>query len=260
MPFGSEIAYTPGLSRLQNAYIRVFGAPILGLRVRARAILPLLREIGEPKSIADAGSGRGMITLACARAFPHAQVSGLDLNEKQNQLNREVMKRLGIGNIEFVALDVLRINALGVFDAIVTMDTLEHLENDLGCAQVFYQALNPGGFLIVHVPHLTRNLFGRHRTNWMDIEGHVRPGYTRDSLVGLLTRAGFKVVQCKYNYNSVETLANDLSYFITGGRERNKTIYALAFPFLLVLAGLGGLYEARDDGSGLVALARKPMS
>ena len=188
MPFGSEIAETPGLSRVERAYIRVVGAPILGLRVRVRAILPLLREIGEPRRIADAGSGRGMMTLACARAFPNAQVIGLDLNEKQNQVNGEIMRCLGIGNVEFVSLDVLRIDALGTFDAILTMDTLEHLEDDLGCAQVFCRALNPGGCLIVHVPHLTRNLFGWHRTNWMDIEGHVRPGYTRYSRRAAHTR------------------------------------------------------------------------
>lgn len=260
MPFGSEIAETPGLSRWERAYIRVLGAPILGLRIRARAILPLLSTIGEPKRIADAGSGRGMITLACARFFPDAQVIGLDLNEEQDQINRAIMQSLGIGNIEFVSLDVLRIESLGSFDAIITMDTLEHLQDDLGCAHIFYQALNPGGFLIVHVPHLTRNLFGWHRMNWMDIEGHVRPGYTRDSLIGLLTLAGFGIVHCDYNYNSIETLANDISYLITGGHERNKGIYALAFPFLFVLAWLGGLYHARNDGSGLVALARKPMS
>lgn len=258
MPFGSELALTPGLPRLVRAYIRLFGAPILGLRVRARAILPLLREIGEPKRVADAGSGRGMMTLACARAFPDAQVVGLDLNDALNQANAEIARALGVGNVKFLSCDVLKIDSLGEFDAILTTDNFEHLENDLGCAQVFYRILSPGGCLIVHVPHLTRNLFGWHRTNWMNIEGHVRPGYTRDSLTQLLTRAGFEMMRCEYNYNSIETLANDLSYLITGGHERNKALYALAFPFLLGLAGLGGLYRSTRDGSGLVALARKP--
>ena len=110
----------------------------------------------------------------------------------------------------------------------------------------------------MHVPHLTRNLFGWHRTNWMDIEGHVRPGYTRDGLAQLLRQAGFEIVRCIYNYNSIETLANDLSYLITGGRERNKPLYALAFPLLLGLATAGRLHRPRSDGTGLVALARRP--
>ncbi len=259
MPFGSEIALTPGLSSFERAYIRLLGAPILGLRIRARAILPFLREIGAPQRIADAGSGRGMLALACARAFPHAQVVGLDLDEKQNQINTQVMRALGVGNLTFIAQDVLRLSELGKFDAILTTDNFEHLEDDLGCAKNFYTALNPGGFLLVHVPHLTRNVFGWRRPNWMGIEGHVRPGYSQASLTDLLTQAGFEILCCANNYNSLETLANDLSYLITGGRERNKMLYAFAFPFLLALAWAGSLYHPGDDGSGLIALARKPL-
>jgi ubiquinone/menaquinone biosynthesis C-methylase UbiE len=258
MPFGSEIALTPGLGAVERWYIKLLGAPILGLRIRARAILPFLREVIAPDRIADAGSGRGIMTLTCARAFPRAEVIGLDLNEEQCQTNGTVAQRLGVNNVRFVCWDVLRMEELGRFDLILSSDNLEHLQDDLGCAQVFWRTLTPGGHLLVHVPHVTRNLFGWRRTNWMDIEGHVRPGYTRDGLTTLLQRAGFAVVHCVYNYNSVETLANDLSYSITGGRERHKQLYALAFPFLLALAAVGGWYRPRRDGSGLIALARRP--
>lgn len=258
MPFGSELALAPDLSPVERTYIRLFGAPILGLRVRARAILPLLREIGNPRRMVDAGSGRGMLTLACARAFPKAEVIGIDLNERQNVVNAEIAKRLEFENVRFVTSDVLNLSQLGTFDAILSTDNLEHLDDDSACARVFYQALDPGGHLIVHVPHLTRNLFGWHRRNWMGIEGHVRPGYTRLSLTTLLTQAGFTVIKCVYNYNSIETLANDLSYLITGGRERHKSAYALVFPFLLGLANIGSVYRPTRDGTAVVALARKP--
>ena len=257
MPFGSEIALSPNLGTFEKNYIRVFGAPILGLRVRARAILPLLNEIGTPTSIADAGSGRGIMTMAAARKFATARVVGLDLNEKQNEINNQIARELEIKNVEFRSWDVLKLDALGTFDAILSSDNLEHIEDDLACARVFYNALNPNGHLIVHVPHLTRNLFGWHRQNWMDIEGHVRPGYTRQGLTDLLIRAGFRVVKCFYNYNSLETLANDTSYAITGGHERNKLLYAFCFPFLMGLANLGALYKNEHDGTGLVALAKK---
>jgi SAM-dependent methyltransferase len=257
MPFGSDIALTPGLSFLERWYIRLLGAPVLGLRIRSRAVLPFLQQVGAPRRIADAGSGRGVITLHCARRFPDAEVIGLDLNAVQCNVNEGIARRLGVDNVRFACWDVRRIEELGRFDLILSSDNLEHLEDDLGCAQTFWRALNPGGYLLVHVPHLTRNLFGWHRTNWMDIEGHVRPGYTRDGLTQLLRRAGFEVTACVFNYNSVETLANDISYLITGGRERRKQLYALAFPVLLLLAGIGGLYDARGDGSGLVALARR---
>ena len=258
MPFGSEIAFMPGLRAFERFYIRIFGAPILGLRVRARTILPFLRDVGTPHRIIDAGSGRGMITLACARKFPEAEVVGVDLDDTQNGYNNAIASMLGIAKtLKFITHDAMKLPELGTFDLIISTDMLEHLENDFGAVRMFNQALVPGGYLLVHVPHRTRNTFGWKRDNWMDVEGHVRPGYTRDELKGLLTKGGLRVCSCIFNYNSLETLANDISKVITGAKQENKMIYAAAFPLLLLIAFLGSFYRSQNDGSGLVALARK---
>lgn len=259
MPFGSEVSHTPGLTLFERWYIRLFGVPILGLRVRARTILPVVKQMRSPRRIVDAGSGRGVMTMACARMFPDAEVIGIDLLEEQNDTNNRIAQRLGLKNARFKTYDALKVSMLGTFDVIITCDTLEHIEDDLSVVRMFYQALTPGGHLIVHVPHLTRNLFGWHRENWMDIEGHVRPGYTRESLTNLLTQGGLTVVSCQYNYNSLETLANDISKLITGAKQANKGLYALAFPLLMLIAGIGKAYRPKRDGSGLVALARRDL-
>jgi cyclopropane fatty-acyl-phospholipid synthase-like methyltransferase len=258
MPFGSEIALTPGLANLEKFYIRIFGAPILGLRVRARTILSFLDRVGLPRRIVDAGSGRGMITLACARRFPSAVVIGVDLDERQNCDNNEITAKLGLSkNLSFLTWDVMKLQDLGKFDLIISTDMLEHLEDDLGGVRMFHDALESGGYLLVHVPHLTRKTFGWKRENWMDVEGHMRPGYTKDGLMELLTKGRFKVRDCIFNYNSYETLANDISKVITGAKQANKGLYAVAFPFLMMIVFLGSLYRPRHDGSGLVALARR---
>jgi len=257
MPFGSEIALSPELSFSERFYVKLFGAPILGLRIRARSILPFLEDIPEPKRVADAGCGRGMITLACARRFPNAEVIGIDLDERQNRLNRQIAETIGIKNLRYLTGDAMKLSDAGQFDLIISTDMLEHLKDDLGGVKTFREALEPGGHLLVHVPHLTRNTLGWRRTNWMDVEGHVRPGYTKDGLTGLLNRGGFSVRMCEYNYNSLETLANDISKWITGAKEQNKRLYALAFPFLLFLSYVGSFYRSQKDGSGLIALAVK---
>ena len=41
---GRELIHDPSLSRLEKAYVRVFGIPINGLRIRARRILPLVHS------------------------------------------------------------------------------------------------------------------------------------------------------------------------------------------------------------------------
>ena len=90
----------------------------------------------------------------------------------------------------------------------------------------------------------------------MGIEGHVRPGYTLDGLCGMLREAGFSIDRAFYSYGWMETFVNDVSYLITGGREKRKWLYAPLFPFLLLLSRLGRAPQSRD-GSGVVVLARK---
>ena len=257
MPFGSELALTPGLSLLERFYIKLFGAPILGLRVRARSILPFLDQIPAPQRVADVGCGRGMITLACARHFPGAEVLGVDLDERQNRINSEIAQKLGFERLRFVTADAMRLPELGRFDLIISTDMLEHLQNDFDAVRLFSEALETNGYLLIHVPHLTRSIFGWQRENWMDIDGHVRPGYTKDELMRLLTAGGFNVRSCVYNYNTIETLTNDISKLITGAKERNKGFYALVFPVLLFFSFIGSFYRSETIGSGLVALAKK---
>jgi len=256
--FGCDLARDPTLAGIERVYTRLFGPPILGLRIRARYLLPILHGLRrEPfRRIADAGSGRGCFTVHLARLFPEAEVIGFDLDAGQVERNNAIVRRVGLSNCRFAVQDVTRIPAREVYDFILSADNLEHLEDDRAQCGVFFRALRPGGRILFHVPHLTRNVFGRRRTNFLGIEGHVRAGYTREGLCAMLRDAGFAIERGSYSYDSIETLANDLSYAITGGRELRKALYGAAFPILLALARCGS--APRGDGSGLIVLARRP--
>ena len=257
--FGRVLQLDPTLSTAERLYVRLFGVPILGLRIRARYLLPILRHLKGRRfsQIADAGSGRGLFTLYLAKAFPDANVVGMDVDHKQVELNNSIAARLGQSNCRFLVQDVTELSAEACYDLILSTDNLEHLEDDRAQCAVFYRALAPGGNLLVHVPHFTRNVFGWRRTNFMGIEGHVRPGYTKEGLTSMLREAGFEIEEALYSYGSFETIANDLSYLVTSGHERRRHLYALVFPFLIAISQLGRLSTPRQ-GSGLVVLARKP--
>lgn len=259
--FSRPLLSDPDLKPAERLYVRCLGVPILGLRIRARYLLPVLAGLrGQPfVRIADAGSGRGLFTVHLARLFPGARVTGMDIDPGQIERNNAVAERLGLDNCRFVFQDVTALEPGGGYDLILSTDNLEHLEDDHRQVRVFYQALAAGGRILFHVPHTTRHVFGWKRTNFMGIEGHVRPGYTRDGLCSMLRDAGFEIEQALYSYTSIETLANDVSYLITGGREKRKALYALAFPLLLLLSQLGRLSRP-EPGSGLIVLARKPAS
>jgi SAM-dependent methyltransferase len=258
--FSRPLLLDPELSRAEKAYIRIWGVPVLGLRMRARYLLPMIDRLPRDgvRRVADAGSGRGLFTVHLAQRFAAADVVGLDIDARQVERNNRIVAQLGVKNCRFELADVTQMGGETEWDLILSTDNLEHLEDDVRQARVFRDALAPNGRLLVHVPHRTRHVFGWSRENFMGIEGHVRPGYTREEMVSLLTSAGLEVELIGYSYNSIETLANDVSYLITGGRERRKLLYAATFPLLMAVAQLGRPWPARERGSGLIAIARRP--
>ncbi len=258
--FSRPLLEDPALSGLERLYIRLFGVPIQGLRIRARYLLPVLARFRGAgfERVADAGSGRGLFTLHLARLFPDAEVVGMDISQDQVDRNNAVARSLGYENCRFMIQDVTRLDAAANYDFILSTDNLEHLEEDRAQCGIFFRALKPGGRILFHVPHLTRNLFGFKRENFMGIEGHVRPGYTIPGLSAMLRETGFEIEEALHSYTSIETLMNDVSYLITGGHEKRKALYALAFPFLMLFSQLGRFGAPPREGSGVIILARRP--
>ncbi len=258
IPFGCELMDDERIGLFEKIYMRLFGAPILGLRLRARALLPLIRSVFlKPGSrILDAGCGRGLFSFYLARCFPDCHVIGMDTDDKQIEINNKIKNKRNFKNCDFICSDITQLKNDELFSFILSVDNLEHIKDDLKQCRLFFSVLQPGGKLLIHVPHLTRNLFGFKSQNFMRIQGHVRSGYTMVELNRMLRDAGFYIEKSFYDYGYFETLANNISYLITGGKEKKRHLYALAFPWLLLLSQLGQL-EKPKQGSGLVMLAGK---
>jgi len=75
------------------------------------------------------------------------------------------------------------------FDRIAIVDFLEHIPNDDQFITELYRILKPGGVLVVNVPNNKNGLLRRLRNALGQTDekhGHLRPGYTIDSLEELL--------------------------------------------------------------------------
>ena len=75
------------------------------------------------------------------------------------------------------------------FDRIAIVDFLEHIPNDEQFIEELYRILKPGGMLVINVPNIKDGLL-RNLRNALgqtdDKHGHLRPGYTINSLEKLL--------------------------------------------------------------------------
>jgi 2-polyprenyl-3-methyl-5-hydroxy-6-metoxy-1,4-benzoquinol methylase len=252
---GHEIASTPGISAFERFYIRLLGVPISGLRIRLRRVLPKLT--GNPRKVLDAGCGRGVFSYQLARRFPEAEVIAVDIDEAQLEKNRTIAGSNDLHNLDFQKKDIGSLDYEQEFDLVLSVDNLEHLEDDKKGLQGLFNALKPGGRIVLHVPGYERRwFFFKFQTNF-DVPGHYRPGYYLDDIKSMMQSAGFEVESAAYTFGWLETVTNNVSYFVTRAEAKNKLIYAAIFPLLNVLAWCGQ-GASPEKGAGVLLTGHRP--
>jgi SAM-dependent methyltransferase len=159
-------------------------------RGRRRVLEGVIADLGLPSDarILDAGcgSGRNMVELARFGA-----VTGVELSDTSVEIARA--RHAG----EVIAGSVLEMPfGDGGFDLAVSLDVIEHLEDDLGALRELRRTVAPGGALLVTVPAYQWLWSGHDEIN------HHHRRYTRRSLQRAGEQAGWKQVRTTY-FNSL---------------------------------------------------------
>ena len=144
---GCELSLDPGRSRFERIYARLLGAPANGLRIRLRRVLPATD--GKHSTILDAGCGPGVFSFELAKRHPQAQVLGIELEPDLVERANAIAERAGLTNCAFEKGDVTRLDFDAKFDLVVSVDNLEHVEDDVTAMETLLRALRPGGTLAV---------------------------------------------------------------------------------------------------------------
>jgi SAM-dependent methyltransferase len=157
--------------------------------VLERAIAGLdLPAGGEPIRILDAGCGSGRNMIELAR---HGTVTGVELSQTSVDLARA--RNSG----EVIAGSVLDMPfADDSFELAVSLDVIEHLEDDLGALRELRRTVVPGGALLVTVPAYQWLWSGHDEIN------HHHRRYTRRSLKAVAEQAGWRQQRTTY-FNSL---------------------------------------------------------
>lgn len=253
---GPEFLDDPRLNFLHRWYIRIFGIPVSGLRIRLRRILPAIE--GRFQSLVDLGCGKGVFTFELARRYPNSRVLGIDNDQTQVDINNHIAKKHGLKNLTFEVQDILEFKTAEKFDLALSVDNLEHIKDDRAALKNILECLKPGGTFVCHVPAKERVwIFWGYSTNF-DVPGHVRPGYRLIEIKDKIEETGFHILESRHTYGYLETVTNNLSYLITGADQRNKLFYALAFPVLNFVAWLGAAQDPKGRGAGVLTISHRP--
>jgi SAM-dependent methyltransferase len=135
---------------------------------------------------AGCGSGRNMVELA-----RHGTVTGVELSAISVELARE----RSIGEVIEGSVLTMPFESAS-FDLAVSLDVIEHLQDDLAALRELRRVVAPGGALLITVPAY-QWLWSGH-----DVINHHHRRYTRRSLQQVAEQAGWETVRTTY-FNSL---------------------------------------------------------
>jgi SAM-dependent methyltransferase len=159
-------------------------------RGRRKVLDGVIAGLGLPADprILDAGCGSGRFMVELSKL---GVVTGVELSDTSVALARQ----RGLG--EVVAGSVLEMPfADGSFDLAVSLDVIEHLEDDLAALRELRRTVAPGGALLVTVPAYQWLWSGHDEIN------HHHRRYTRRSLQQVAEQAGWRQSRTTY-FNSL---------------------------------------------------------
>ena len=240
--------------------------------LKQRKLAEIERRLGPTAGLRclDLGSDNGVVSLLLRQRG--GDWASADLTEEAVASIREL-----------VGSDVHRVEgdrlpfADASFDRVVVVDMLEHVPDDHAFAAELARVTRPGGLLVVNTPRLKRTLLRRfrHRIGQTDAKhGHLRPGYTPDTVRVLLgasfeleahgtySRFFSELVDTAINW-AVERLGKKSSakgMLVTGDdvRKHAKLLraWSVAYPFVRAVSWLDSLLPW-TSGYMLIVSARR---
>lgn len=102
----------------------------------------------------EVGPGHGALLHLTASDPAHGQIVGWDVSPSSIEATRRTLEVIGVNkDVELVCQDMFNAESEHEkFDSIVVSELLEHLEDPLRALKALYQALKPGGRILVNMP------------------------------------------------------------------------------------------------------------
>ena len=230
-----------------------------------RELRQLSRSGFHPEHIADAGSGFGQYVYWLSNRYPEARITGLDIKQEQvddcNQFFSAINRD---GRVRFTYADLTRLEEEKAWDLVLSVDVMEHIEDDRAVFRHLYRALKPGGYLLISTPSDQGGSDVHHEHEESFIDEHVRDGYGVKEIDEKLREAGFSDIRILYSYGRPGKISWKLSmkYPIVLANISKIFLlvlplyYLLVYPFCYVL-NRADVRGTHSTGTGLIVKCKK---
>lgn len=167
--------------------------------------------------ILDAGAGFGQYVYFLSRLNPNWHILAVDLKAEQVDDCNRFFQAIGKPNVVFKTADLTTFCEPNAFDLVLSIDVMEHIEDDVGVFRNLFHSMKQGGLLLISTPSDKGGSDVHHEHSEPDgaahgfIDEHVRDGYSLEDITQKLKAAGFQRIEAYYTYGKPGRLAWRLS-------------------------------------------------
>ncbi len=228
-------------------------------------------KVGSDIKVLDAGSGFGQYVYYISSLRKDWKITGVDVKTEQiedcnrffTQINRQ-------DRVDFKFADLSKFDVQEEYDLVVSVDVMEHIEDDEGVFKNLYAAMNPAGMLLVSTPSDQGGSDAHHHEVEHEdgvtgfIDEHVRDGYNLQEIIQKLKKAGFRDVKARYSYGWPGKISWKLSMKFPIIMLNTSKIFFVILPFYYLVfypisfvLNIFDLYGKHKSGTGLIVKAYK---
>lgn len=230
-----------------------------------RELRALRKTMPDRPDILDAGSGFGQYVFTMDGMFREPKILGVDIKQEQIDDCNAFFKRIGRSErISFVYADLTAFDRPDTFHLALSVDVMEHIEEDITVFKNICNSLKAGGVLLISTPSDQGGSDVHHDHEESFIEEHVRDGYAIPDIEQKLKNAGFSSVQSKYAYGTPGKISWRLSMkypirMVNASKIMLVVLplyYLVVYPLCFILNFLDTRMHHRT-GTGLIVKAVK---
>jgi SAM-dependent methyltransferase len=223
------------------------------------------KNSAENLNVLDAGAGYGQYSFFMSGLSSAWNIKAVDVKKEQIDDCNRFFKRINRDNrVVFEMADLVEFIEKEKYSLILSVDVMEHIQDDENVFGNFYESLIPGGLLLISTPSDKGGSDVHHHHSNSFIEEHVRDGYGVNEIKTKLEKAGFSNISTRYTYGKPGQLSWKLSmkypilllnlsklFFVI-----LPFYYLITFPFSLLLNILD-VNKIHKTGTGLIVKAWK---